>query len=274
MQRELGNISVSINTSYPIETMQSPRYRPKIDFVYINLDTVIRNFYASMKAVDQESLDLGTALSMLLDELRIIHTTLTTEHFFYYQDPKEIEFMFPHASRRVPRTDKQIMAASRMRIVTEHLLYELCINKDPNVEGLYRGAVPLLRIKKKLPPRMVPTAVLTHYPHQLLKRFDFPVLYLLESRTGKVKSFEEFSSKLNGVKQDDPIPFNAYTLQLMGDTALFAGVSSKLKKELRAMGEKRKWSSITSPAKFTSDIQSYGSPELKEACTSISIVRI
>lgn len=274
MQRELGNIPVSINTAYPIETMLDSRYRPKIDFVYINLDTIIRNFYASMKAIDQDNLDLSTALSMLLDELRIIHSALTTDHVFFHQDPKEIDFMFPHAARRVPKTDKQIMTAARLKVVTEHLLYELCINKDPNVPDFYRGMVPLLKIKKKVPPRMVPTAILTHYPHQLLKRFDFPSLYLLESRTGKLKSFEEFNSKLNGVKQDEPIPFNAMTLQLMGDSALFAGVPSKLKKELKQLGQKRKWSSITSPSKFTTDVQSYGSSELKDTCSSISIFRI
>lgn len=274
MERELGQLSISINTSIPIETMKTERYRPKIDYVYINLETIVRNFFASMTAVDQASLDLSVAVQMLMDELRIIHTQLNTAHIFFYQEPKEIRFMFPYATFKTPRTEKQMTAAARHKVVMQHLLYELSVNKDNATPGRYNGPVPLLLIDRKLPPRMEAVAVLTHYPHQLLKRFDFTQLYLLESRTGRVKSFDQFATKLNGVKEGDPIPFNYFTLQIFGDTGLFASAPAKIKKELKLLGEHRKWTSITSNEKFSSDLLGYASPELKTYCTTISMVRI
>lgn len=274
IERELGTHSVSINTDAVISTLEQPAYRPKIEFVYINLDTIVRNFFASMTALNQEHLDLDTSLTMLLDELRIIHDLVQINHVFYYQPVKEVKFAFPKATLKVARTEKQLMAAARLKIVMDHLVYELSTDKDNTVPGLYKGIVPFLIIGKKLPPRMVNTGVLTHHPHQILKRFDFPALYLLESRTGKVKSFDKFNTKLNGISEDDPIPFNEYTLQLIGDTALFVGVPSKLKKELRSIGQQRRWSSITSVSKFVHDLMTYGSKELKEAYGNITNVRI
>lgn len=275
VQRELGAIPVSISTAYPLETLGVGRV-PKIEFVYVNIDTLLRNFYASLTAIDNERMNLETTLMLFKDELRIVADTLADQgrsFIFYRQNLNELPFIFPNAILKKPRTEKQIKQDAKQKIVLAHLDYELKVNQDTINPGIYHSFIDVLYYDKKLPGKTVPTVVFTHYPHQLLSRFDFPRLYLLESRTGKIKGFDLFNTKLNSVREGDAVPFDSHTLQLMGDTAIFTGYPSKIKKEFKAIGERVSWSSVTSPTKMGVDIQKYGSKELIAAYREVSTAR-
>ncbi len=264
--RDTGAFPLSIGTSlalegllqrHPNQARMPPGYK-RTRSVWVNLRTLIRNFYASLTAVQLKEITVEQAVELLTEECQVIPTILTHESrnglatVLYVADFAETKWLYPHAKYWEPHTEKQ-----RHRHHLEH--YTLIALMD----RLTEEGIAYTTVKKQPPTTPGVIALLTHYPHELLWRFQFDGLFLLESHTGKLKSYTQWRTKLKGVKDDDHIPFNAFTLQLFGDGALFDAYPKKLRDEVRQLAEVRHWTGVTTLEKIRSDISRYGGENLK-----------
>lgn len=102
------------------------------------------------------------------------------------------------------------------------------------------------------------TAMITHYPIDLLSQYNFGELILLESHTGSLKERSEWYSKLTLPKDIGPkIPFNILTLQVFGDKSkLFSSIKElKQKKTLLQLAEQKRWKAFTTNSKIKDDLK-------------------
>lgn len=264
--RETGAFPVSIGTSLAVEGLlgrhpDQPRRPPgykRIREVWVNLRTLVRNFYASMTADQQNSITLEQAVELLNEELQVLPTILQQETrgqvsvTWYLASLDEVKWQFPNAKYREHHTEKQ-----RFRHQLElHTLTQW-------FPTLQEQGIKVYEIKRR--PKVHPgvVALLTHYPHELFWRFQFDALFLLESHTGKLKNYSKWTSKLSGVKEEDHIPFNETTLQLFGDGTLFNAFPKKVRDEIKLIAETRHWTTVTTTEKMRSDIDRFGGEQLK-----------
>lgn len=264
--RETGAFPLSMGTSLALEgllgvhpsTPPAPAHARRVREVWINIRTLIRNLFSAMTAEQAEKAPLQEVLDLLVLEMETIDTVLLQQGkgrlgvVFYCNDLEELKWVFPHAQWKTPRTKKQI---------TAHKVEEILVKQ---LQTLGReGEVSLREIKRE--PPIVPKAValLTHYPCELLWRFQFEVLFLLESHTGRLKPYSQWCSKLKGVRADEHLPFNRLSLQLFGDGVLLEGCARPLREEFKQLAETRRWTAVTSLEKIQDDIHRYGGEKLR-----------
>lgn len=177
---------------------------------------------------------------------------------YYISSTDQIRWTFPKATFKQARTPKQ-MAYEVYERYTAIELYKQMVE-----EGL-----PVIEVKK-LPPKVDGTvAMLTHYPSELLWKDQFARLLLLESNTGKLKPWNLWYTKLNGVTEGTPLPFDKFTLQVFGDGVMIEPQPRGIKAQLKTLAESKRWSPITKPDKMHYDIGTYGTKELKEAYATL-----
>lgn len=264
--RETGAFPLSIGTSlalegilqrHPNQARMPPGYK-RVRGVWVNLRTLVRNFYASLTTAQQKEITVEQAIELLIEECRTIPTVLSHETknslsvMLYVTDFSETKWLYPNAKYWEPNTEKQ-----RFRHNLEHFTL-IALIEHLDAEGISYTVV-----KKRPPTTSGVVALLTHYPHELLWRFQFDGLFLLESHTGKLKSYTQWRTKLKGVKDEDHIPFNDFTLQLFGDGTLFDAYPKKLRDEVRQLADIRNWTGVTTLEKIQSDVRRYGGENLK-----------
>lgn len=270
--RETGAFPVSIGTSLAIEGLlgrhpnqpkRPPGYK-RIREVWVNLRTLIRNFYASMTAEQQSQVSLEQAIELLNEEVQVLPTVLQQETrgqvsvVWYLASLDEVKWQFPHAKYKEPHTEKQ-----RFRHQLElHTLTQW-------YPRLMEQGIPVMEIKRRPATHPAVVALLTHYPHELLWRFQFDAFFLLESHTGKLKNYSKWTTKLKGVKDEEHIPFNEFTLQLFGEGTLFDAFPKKLRDEVKVIADIRHWTAVTTLEKMRSDIERYGGENLKRVFHSL-----
>ncbi len=267
LEREVGAIPISIGTSLAFEALfgihpNQPQQTVNVKTVkeiWINIRTLTRNLYQAVPTSNQASIHLNTAVDVLTDEVKLLPFVLSqyglmVKLVFYNSEVEDAKWSFPKAKFKELKTPKQIAYKFFEDYVTSGLLQRL---KDESIT--------VLEIKIK-PPRMTTTvALLTHFPHELLWREQFDRLLLLESHTGKLKPYNLWYTKLNGVSSTDaPLPFNKYTLQVFGDSIFIDPQPKNVKAQLKNLALTRKWSPVTTPDKFYHDITTHGSKELIE----------
>lgn len=265
VEREYGNYPLSIGTSLAIEGLlgNHPETTNTIlpsafDQLYVNLPTLIRNYFSAYSTEDQAEVDLNAAGDHLLDELYHLQEILSAmerplELVIYHQSPSELRWQFPEASMKEPTTERQ-----RFQHHMQTYVYDLMI------KVFERRDLPIRHMQATPTPEPKRTLMLTHHPHHLLWVFRFTSLLLLESHTGRIKDRHEWGSKLHTVKQEDQFPLTRTLIQLLGDGVLFAGVVPKLRREVKAIAVTSLWHSLTTDDKVRRDLTRLGSPELKE----------
>lgn len=265
LERETGTIPISIGTALAFEALfgihpSQPEHdvNPKtIKEVWINLRTLVRNLYSAVSTADKASINLNDAITMLVDESKLLPFILTQYSFkskviFYTSDMESIKWSFPKAAYKEAKTPKQIAYKFFEDYVTSGLY-----------DGLIANDIPVMVINKAPNRILSNVAMLTHLPHELLWRDQFDRLILLESHTGRLKPYNLWYTKLNGVGNNGtPIPFNRYTLQVFGDGVFLDGQPRAIKAQLKQLAETRKWTPVTTPDKFYHDITTYGTKEL------------
>lgn len=246
ISRELGEIPVSLPTATALESY-SQGYDLYFDRdIWINIRTLFRNILGSMS--NETEYDDEALLSDLIEEYRIIkvhfegfYEGLEGRCLFYVNTFESIAQCLPHAKRKVPRTEKALAYEEKEKRLL-HSFMELYGEDvevfDTRLEGHDRKAI-----------------LLTHYPVELLSRYSFSSLLLLESFTGAIKPPTLWSTKLTGGKKNLKIPFNAVTLSLMGDNStLFKSYPIGIKKWLHHTSERFEWSAATSREKLLKDL--------------------
>lgn len=265
VNRETGQFPLSIGTSLALEGLlgihpgrpDQPSGYKTIRSVWINIRTLVRNLYQAMKADDLKRFSFENAVYVLLEEIRIIPEVARDrgqnyEFVFYYQDPKQVKVRFPNAAYKEAKTEKQLHSQSYEKVVMASL-----------VSILLQDKFPLVEVKNAPQSHPKVTAIMTHLPVELLWKGSFDRLFLLESYTGRLKTYNAWFTKLNGVDADNPIPFTEFTLQVFGDGTMFDSQPKKIRDEVRQLAELKHWTGSTNAQKVIGDVLGFGSRELK-----------
>lgn len=268
IERDVGQIPVSIGTSLAFEGLlgihpnqpRQPTNVKTIQTVWINLRTMARNLFEAVPTEKSLNVDYTNAVSVLLTEVQTIPVALAQQGYTgkirYYLASKDApKWAFPKANFKVPKTPKQIAYDMFERFVSIELLQQMKALK-----------LDVMEIDTKPKSGEGVVAILTHYPHELLWKPQFSRLLLLESHTGKLKTYNEWYTKLNGLKSKDvdyPMPFTEFTIQVFGDGQTLDSQPRKIREELKELSKTKKWTGITTPDKLYHDVMN-GSKELKD----------
>src|SRR5690606_20358874 len=87
--------------------------------------------------------------------------------------------------------------------------------------------------------------IITHFPVDLLNRYKFSRLVLLETHTGAMKPHTLWYTKLYNGKELNMIPFDRMTVQVFGDGNLFTPALIKLRRHILDLAKRYKWTSVT-----------------------------
>lgn len=270
--REKGGFPVSIGTSLAIEGAcgvypdrpESPAPILKAKQVWFNVRTIIRNLIEAIPTSYREILTVGVLYPALVEELTIIDGVILrgsnglAQCVFYLCNYTFLHRKFPRAMLRQSDTPKQRL----MKSLEEGLLKKLAEDgvavdyryfSDVNITGHYPEAL-----------------IVTHLPVDLLSRYSFKRLDLLESHTGVIKPFTQWNSKLTGGSDNLNIPFCAMTLQLLGDKGnQFMSMPSQLKKQVVQLAEEDNWSPVTTNDKIRLSLRRITDPVDRATLTAL-----
>ncbi|MCY1417613.1 hypothetical protein D9M71_331530 [compost metagenome] len=198
-------------------------------------------------------------MQVLLNETQVLPVALAQQGYtgkirYYLASKDAVKWAFPKANFKELKSPKQIAYDMFERFVSIELYQQM---KAANMD--------VMEIDRKPKSGEGIVAILTHYPHELLWKPQFSRLLLLESHTGKLKTYNTWYTKLNGISENEyPMPFTEFTLQVFGDGELIAPQQPrKILTELKELSKAKKWTGITTPDKLYHDIMS-SSKELKD----------
>ena len=256
--REMGTqVPVSIATALALESAMGlsedhPEHKQKpplqsVDALWVNLRTLIRNIMGAIPTQDQDKVFPDPLLDALTAELRIIasavqmNTQRRCKLVPYVQSYHSLKSQYKNCFIREPKTPKQEFFA------------ELESNVLRRIPEMHLD-MAVVQSDMKLPQNSDDALIITHMPLDLLSRYEFSRLRLLESHTGKVKAYTSWNSKLTGGKELSRMPFNHVTLQFFGDGVHFNTFPMKEKKQIIELAEARRWNPTTSLDKMRMDI--------------------
>lgn len=256
--REKGAYPISLGTSLALEALAgiypdrpvNPAPIRQVKEVWFNIRTLLRNLQGSLETEVRDRVTTGTLLPSLIEEINLIESIIVSmssgmaRAIFYVCDYTSIRQRFPKAALRVPTTAKQIMQESIERGVIKALL-DHDVSQD------------LRTFRYELDGRGQTAFIVTHLPIDLLSRYSFGKLELLESHTGKIKAPAQWNTKLTNGKELINIPFGRFALQVFGDNGNHFTPAPRIVKEVvLELASKYRWTSITTEAKIRESISS------------------
>lgn len=244
--REVGAIPISIGTSLAIESVLGilPEHEtdtPAIngaDELWINVRTLYRNILGAVDKDARGGLTPEEITDTLLNEMQTIEsalmhqTTGRVQSIFYFCTYHSVTRKFPHAIHKQANTPLQKQASLLEQLTMKALLEA----RPPN--DFRKFDLDFHDVQKR-------ALIITHYPIDLLNRYKFTTLTLLESHTGALKPPSRWYTKLQNGKDLYNIPFDRMTLQLFGDGVMFLPVNIKVRRAVVDLAGKWKWSSVT-----------------------------
>ncbi len=263
--REQGQIPISIATSLALEGAfgileDHPNANPPIhrfEVLYINLRTLLRNIAGSVDADTNAVLTAEDLSSTMVNELQIIEAAVKqftagkVEVVPYVCEYKALKRLFPHAMLKVTTSDKQTFAHIRE---TNALL-----DFEEKMGWIYSKKFDMEFEKDNRT-----ALILTNYAIDLLQRYKFTSLSLLESHTGAVKPPAMWYTKLNNGKELTTIPFDRMTIQMFGDGSnLFSPFPIKIRRAIVAISEKNKWTPMSTKALILESVKKERDPVLE-----------
>ncbi len=263
MDRELGELNISIGTSLAIEGAfgvhpEAPVTPPpimKYSYLWINVSTLFRNVFASLTSDDQDYVIPEDIADAIISEMSIIDgavqdkTNSQTKCVFYINDIRAgLDRKYPKATIKIPTTPRQV--------TYQNLHDTVCMlvsERNYDID---------LRIFKRAIEGQGSILILTHYSIDLLCRYNFDQMTLLESHTGKIKPPALWGSKL-GVK-DETLPFNIFMVQLFGDgSTLFMAKPIKYRRPVLELAKQDRWSPITTIARIKQSLDKLNDVDIK-----------
>lgn len=229
--------------------------------VWFNMYTLLRNTLGSLTADQQRAVlpaELADALreDMLgADHAISVATKGTCKAVFYLNDYTSLPKRFPAADLKQPTTADQ-----EARQALENATMALLSKSPPDVDVRSYG----LSIVGHHPNALIVTHILV----DLLSRYEFKRLDLLESHTGTIKPPAKWNTKL-GLNPEavDRIPFHPFTLAIFGDRSVqFRPQSLSLRRQLVQIATEDKWTSVSTMERIRVSIQNRHDPELTKAC--------
>ncbi len=267
--REVGQIPISIGSSLALEGAfgileDNPNHNPiinQIDVLYVNLRTLIRNLIG---AIDSERLndvfpeDLAYAL---INEMTIIEQSVArvssgrVKTQIYLCNYRGIPKRFPYAILKAANTEKQKLAALREENAIIELMEQL--SRNPSIK-IMETDIDLENDNRRV-------LMMTSYAVDLLQRYRFNSLTLLESHTGATKPPALWHTKLSNGKELSNIPFDRMTIQFFGDNSnLFTAFPIKYRRTMLDIAQKNRWTSMTTKDYILSSLKKAYEPELEK----------
>lgn len=281
IEREIGILGVSIGTCPPLLSLEPENLLSiheksasrTVSKVMFNITTLIRNYFASMNKDNYDNLDLTEAFDELLTEIGVIKQYVEgigKKLLWYYQDSKQLKWLFPNADFREITTDRQIQEAERTDALVNALYRELSGSDAPRILSKdtkrYTGDYGDFHEVGVAPYRELEiVAIITHEPHQLFWDRYYNRMYLFESHTGAVKRPSDFYTKLKTLKSGIEIPFNQITLPMFGDGVHFKPSKASVRRELVEIAVEEKWTLMITPNGMRRAVSRFGSDLLKDA---------
>jgi hypothetical protein len=97
--------------------------------------------------------------------------------------------------------------------------------------------------------------MLSHHVWDLLTYEKFNTLDLLESHTGVLKKKAMWYTKYFGGADNPPMPFHRKLYYIFGDKDTLKPVNVNLRKTIKELAEKKKWSGVTTIDKVMFDLE-------------------
>ena len=265
LDREVGELPLSISTSMAIESAlgmsegSDPTKPPVATYneLWINIRTMYRNLAGSMPTDLRMQVSASDYATVLHNEMEVIRTAVSqstkglVKVVFYLPSYKALTRKFPNAIWQGVNTPRQVHDLHSETTSLEHLL-ELVTDDD------------LLQVDTDIESPGKSVLVLTSYPVDLLCRYNFASLVLLESHTGTIKPPVLWYTKLRDGRSLQVIPFDKMTLQVFGDNSLFRPVPIKIRRHLVELGIKSKWTPVTTKAYIIKTVAAERDPILEK----------
>lgn len=266
-EREKGAAPLSIATSLALEALcgfgEFPSDKPpvsKFNELWVNLRTLYRNCYNAIDRDTRVNVQEQHLVEALMEDMRVLISTVQLKSLgklqvhFYACSYRGVEREFPKATWKELSTPKQVIEQKLENATLQLLLSPKYRSDEMN----------LREYDLKFKDRGEHTALLTHYPVDLLWRSQFRSLHLLESHTGKLKPRSEWYTKLTGGKRYTRIPFNRLTLQVFGDgNQLFSSMLPKIKNRILEIAEEDRWTPMTTDDKVKYSLNKIYDPREK-----------
>lgn len=272
--REQGQIPISIGSSLALEGafgILEDNHNPKpiinnVDVLYVNIRTLIRNMVGSIAGDHLHNVLPEDLANTLLNELTIIEQAVKTvtngrvSVVPYLCSYRSLPRKFPFAILKAARTDLQQQAAMR----EENTVIEFKeIAKIHHYTNLVETDIDLPNDSRRV-------LIMTNYAVDLLQRYKFGSVTLLESHTGAAKPPALWHTKLTNGKELPNIPFDRMTLQFFGDGGnLFTGYPIKYRRVLLTIAEKNRWTAMTTKDYILSTVKKAYEPELERLIISL-----
>lgn len=246
--REFGpNEPLSVATGIAIESVlgrleeAKDEYPPILDhdLFMVHIRTIYRNLIGSIKTEDRKTLTPYTLAEALSTEMRIIEAVISEASEgkcsveFYHCDYSTITRDFGKSLPKLANTPGQKAA-----VALEHSTY-MALKTDIMMKP------PISHFNRKFPDKGGRGLILTHFPVDLLNRYKFKSLNLLESHTGAIKPPALYNTKLREGWGLEQIPFDKMTLQMFGDNQHFSPMPKKVRMTVFNIAVKNKWNHAT-----------------------------
>ena len=263
--REMGDISISIGTSFALQGLYNEHPDKKAerklpasagDSIYINVRTLFRNILNATASDAIFNVSVDDYVKAIKSELTEIKSYLENHRedspmnvYFYLPTYNSLAKEFGStAELREPSTDLQKRKLMIEKDVFGKIETEL---KTLPVENQYINIIDM-EIKTDKRERAF---LLTHYPVDLLYTKGFSNVLLLESHTGEVKSENKWFTKFHA-EASERIPFNKAMLIFFGDSGgMFKPQHHKARSALMQVADKYKWTYQTTRDKILMNLK-------------------
>ncbi|MNO19204.1 hypothetical protein D3C76_89320 [compost metagenome] len=267
--RDMGQIPISIGSSLALEGAfgileDNPNPHPiinQVDVLYVNVRTLIRNMVGAINGELLTYVFAEDLASALLNEVTVLEGAVTrvthgrVKVQFYLCNYRGIPKKFPYAILKNANTERQKLAALREENTVIEFLHLL--PQHPSIK--------VLETDIDLSPDSRKALMMTSYAIDLLQRYKFASLTLLESHTGAAKPPALWYTKLTNGKELEHIPFDRMTLQFFGDNGnLFTGFPIKYRRIVLDIAKKNRWTALTTKDYIVQCIKKAYEPELEK----------
>lgn len=263
--RAVGQFPISIATSLAIESAvgilpEAPTDAPEIkkrQLLMINIRTLIRNLYGSVDKEQKAKLEEYTVAEAISGEMRAIegiiaeHSDGRASCLFYHCTYADLLRKFTRAIPKSPSTVGQQMYQASEQAIIKYLDTE------------FAASTPITHYNIDFPDLNVHALIMTHYPIDLLQRYKFSSLTLLESHTGALKPPMMWNTKLQNGRELENLPFDRMTLQLFGDGVMFTPAPIKVRKTVHQLAIDKQWTPGTTKDMVLFDVHAHRDPALE-----------
>lgn len=218
--------------------------------MWFNLKTLLRNLEGALPSDIKDRITPSHVVPALIEELTILESAISkgsqgqARAVFYNCDYSSLRHKFPKAALRVPSTPKQLAYAALEQNTIKALLNQ-------------ELAQDIRTFRFELLGQFPESFIVTHLPVDLLSRYNFQSLQLLESHSGNIKAYPQWHTKLTGGKELTNIPFGRFSLQVFGDNSnQFAAAPRLVREEVLKLAQQHRWTSVTTEAKIRESLRS------------------